>query len=643
MPDQTELIQSDIDAYLEQHQNKEIVRFLTCGSVDDGKSTMIGRLLHDSKVVYDDQLEAIREASSRNGIRAEELDLSLLVDGLQAEREQGITIDVAYRYFSTSKRKFIIADCPGHEQYTRNMATGASTCDLAIILIDAQNGILNQTKRHTVIAHLLGIQHIIVAVNKMDLVGYREGVFTAIQDEFTTFASLMSIEDLTFVPISARYGDNVVSPSTNMPWFRGATLLHSLDNIHVANDLDYTHFRMPVQRVNRPDDSFRGYSGTIKAGLIHPGERVVALPSGKTTIIDRIVTMDGDLPAAFPPMSVTLTLTDEIDLSRGDTLVAEEEPPHVTDRFSANIVWMHESALRGGAQYIFKHESAQVPGRIDQIQYRTDITSLLHEDADHLGLNEVGRCEVVLTSPIVFDDYAKNRSLGSVIIIDRISNLTVGAGMIVNARHPTRGSAWDVQPSETLRKSGSRVSVRERADRFNQVPVTVLFTGMSKVGKTTIAREVEHRLFQRGHMASIVDGQSFRLGMSRDLGFSHEDRSENVRRGAEAARLMCDAGLICLMTFVAPIEDDRNRAREVIGSDRFLEVFMTAPVDVLKSRDELGLFDAAQRGDLASFPGVNEEFDQPAAPDLILHTDGASIDDCTTKVIELLRSRRFIV
>ena len=630
----------DIHAYLARHERKEILRFLTCGSVDDGKSTLIGRLLHDSKMIYEDQLDAIRRDSKTTGTQRGGVDLALLVDGLQAEREQGITIDVAYRYFSTAKRKFIIADTPGHEQYTRNMATGASTCDVAVILIDASNGVLPQTRRHTFIASLLGIRHLIAAVNKLDAVGYSEAVFDSIRADYAAFAAQLSVDELHFVPISALRGDNVVEKSAAMPWYQGATLMHLLENIHVQTDRDSDHFRFPVQMVNRPRADFRGYSGSIAGGVVKPGDPVTALPSGKTTTVERIVTFDGEPDAAFAPMAVTLTLADDIDVSRGDVLAAPDALPFVADRFDAMLVWMSETPLLPGREYLVKQGARQTPGTVASLRYRVDVDTLRHEPAGQLGLNEIGRGELKLTEPVVFDSYQENRALGSLIVIDRLSNVTVGAGMAL-APHGSASAPWDETPHGQLRPAVSRVASREREARLGQRPATVLLTGLAKVGKTAIAHAVERKLFDLGRLATVLDGQSFRLGISRDLGFSPRERSENIRRAAETARLMNDAGLICLTSFVAPEADVRRRARATIGEPRFLEVFLRAPLDVLRQRDEDGLYAAAERGE-ANLPGVSAAFDEPAAPDLVLATDALDVETCAARIVGLLRERGYI-
>ncbi len=637
-----DLIERDILAYLAQHERKEILKLLTCGSVDDGKSTLIGRLLHDSKMIYEDQLDAIRRDSKTTGTQRDGMDLALLVDGLQAEREQGITIDVAYRYFSTAKRKFIIADTPGHEQYTRNMATGASNCDLAVILIDARNGVLPQTRRHTFIARLLGIRHLVAAVNKMDAVDYAESVFDAIREDYFGFTAKLGVDDLHFIPISALYGDNVVEQSPNMPWYQGATLMHLFENVQIASDKDIEHFRLPVQMVNRPNPDFRGYSGTVAGGVVRPGDEVAVLPSGKRSTVERIVTMDGDLDEAFAPLAVTLTLVDDVDVSRGDVLAAPVGLPHIADRLDAMLVWMADEPLQPGRQYLVKHGARQVAGSVESLRYRVDVNTLAHESAETLALNEIGRAEIALTEPIVFDAYNDNRELGGLILIDRISNATVGAAMAFAPGGSLAAAAWDQAPHGELHAAVSPVGAEERAARLGQRPATVLLTGLAKAGKTVIAHAVERKLFDAGRLAAVLDGQSFRLGLSRDLGFSAEHRSENIRRAAETARLMNDAGLICLTAFVAPEEAVRERARETIGAERFVEVFLTAPLDILKARDEDGLYAAAERGEASSVPGVTSPFETPPRADLVLRTDVLDIEQCVDAVIELLRGKGFI-
>ena len=636
----TERVDEDVHAYLARHERKAILKFLTCGSVDDGKSTLIGRLLHDTRMIYEDQLAALRRDSKITGTQRGDMDLALLVDGLQAEREQGITIDVAYRYFSTAKRKFVIADTPGHEQYTRNMATGASNCDVAVILIDAEKGVSPQTRRHTFIAHLLGIRHLIVAVNKMDAVGYREAAFDAIRADYYAFASRLALDDLHFIPLSALAGDNVVEQSANMPWYQGATLMHLLETIHIADNKETERFRLPVQCVNRPNSSFRGYSGSVAGGMARPGDPLTVLPSGKRTTVARIVTADGDLREAFAPMAVTVVLADALDVSRGDVLAAPAELPHVADRLEAMLVWMSDEALTRHRPYLVKLGTRQAVGRVAAIRYQVNVNTLAHEPAEGLALNAIGRVELELAEPVVFDAYAENRNLGSFILIDRLTNATVGAGMALPPGGSV-GAAWDATPRGQLRAAPSPVTVAERTERLAQRPVTVLLTGLAKTGKTAIAHAAERKLFDGGRLVAVLDGQRLRMGMSRDLGFSPGERSENIRRATETARLMNEAGLICLAAFVAPERAVRERARRTIGEDRFLEVYLTAALPVLRERDEAGIYAAADRGE-AQLPGVTAPFEPPSQPDLVLRTDTLDVDACSERVVALLKARGFI-
>jgi len=639
---QSDLIATDIEAYLAEHEHKELLRFLTCGSVDDGKSTLIGRLLHDSQMIYEDQLAAMRRDSAR-GTTGGDLDFALLVDGLQAEREQGITIDVAYRYFSTTKRKFVIADCPGHEQYTRNMVTGASTCQAAVILIDAVNGVLAQTKRHTFICSLLGINHVIVAINKMDLVGYDEARFEEIKRDYLAFADNLDIEDLTFIPISALKGENVVQSSDAMPWYRGATMMYLLENLHVAADRNHADFRFPVQWVNRPDPTFRGYAGTIAAGVVRPGDEVMVLPSRRTSRVERIVTLDGDLDEASTPMAVTLTLEDEIDVSRGDMIVHPENLPAVRERFDAMVVWMHDEPMIPGREYLMKQTTRQVTGAIGAIRHRVDINTLEQNPGFQLALNEIGRCEVRLSQPLAVDRYARVAETGAFIIIDRISNLTVGCGMVCEVGGGAeRADAWDepVRIRESL--DTPTIARSELRDRLWQRPVTILLTGLSGSGKSTIARGVERALFDSGHLGCVIDGQRLRIGLSRDLGFTAQERSENLRRGIEIARLVNETGLIALCAFVAPHAQPRDRAREVIGDEDFLEIFVDAPLATCRARDQRGLYEAADRGEIPDFPGVTVGYETPREPELILDGANDSVETNVGRVIRLLRSRGVI-
>ena len=639
MSHQSELIATDIDAYLKQHEQKELLRFLTCGSVDDGKSTLIGKLLYETKMIYEDQLAAIQRDSAVHGTTGGDFDPALLTDGLKAEREQGITIDVAYRYFSTAKRKFIIADCPGHEQYTRNMATGASTCDLAIILIDARHGVMTQTRRHSFIVSLLGIKHVLVAVNKMDLVDYSEEVYEKIKRDYRDFASRLEMVDQHFIPLSALKGDNLVDKSPNMPWYDGSTLMHHLENVHIASDRNLIDFRFPVQLVNRPNLDFRGFCGTVASGRIRKGETVMALPSRKTSQVKSIVTFDGELDEAFAPQSVTLTLADEIDVSRGDMLVRPDNVPQMAEAFDATIVWMTEEPLVPGKQYWFKQTAKTAAGSVSNLRYRIDVNTLHRQEADGLGLNEIGRCHVRLNQPLAFDGYRQNKGTGAFIVIDRMSNVTVGAGMILDRAAADDVDHWDDASRVAAVAEGSQVTPAERTGRLGHAPATVLLTGLAGAGKTTTAYALERRLFDLGRAVCVLDGQNMRRGISRDLGFSVSDRSENLRRSAEAAKLLNDAGLIVIGAFLAPEEEVRQKAAEVVGRDRFLVVHLDAPLEVCRARDQEGLYAKAEAGEIANFPGVSAPYEPPTAPDLVLDTSQTPVEECVSKILALINKR----
>ncbi len=630
----------DIHTYLDRHQKKELLRFLTCGSVDDGKSTLIGRLLHDSKTIYEDQLAAVKRDSARMGTTGGAIDLALLTDGLKAEREQGITIDVAYRYFSTDRRKFIIADTPGHEQYTRNMATGASTCQLAIILIDARHGVVTQTRRHSYIVSLLGIKHVIVAVNKMDLVDYSQEVFSRIQDSYTGFVAKLGIPDVQFIPLSALKGDNVVDKSAAMPWYAGAPLLSHLETVHIASDQNLADLRFPVQYVIRPNLDFRGFAGTIASGIVHQGDEVVALPSGRQSRVKSLITAEGERKEAFAGQAVTVTLEDEIDFSRGDMLVlAQNGRPHQAHQIEAMVVWMSEAPFVAGRTYWIKHTTRMVTGEIAEIRHRVDVNTLEKRPATQLGLNEVGEVTLSLTQPITFDAYKANRATGAFIVVDRVTNNTVGAGMILEPAGRGDGAQWSSRPVESLRRREGAVTRTEREERLGQKALTVLLTGLTASGKSTLAAAVEKRLFEAGRTVLSLYGQNLRQGLSRDLGFSSDDRSENLRRSAEVAKILNEAGVIALCAFVAPHEAVRQRVRETIGQDRFVEVYLSAPVEVCRQRDPSGAYQAADAGRLAQFPGVSAVFEPPVHPDLVLPTHELSVDQCVEQVVKLIEER----
>ncbi len=637
MSHQSELISTDIDAYLAQHERKELLKLLTCGSVDDGKSTLIGRLLHDSKMIYEDQLESIKADTVKSGTTGGEFDLALLVDGLQAEREQGITIDVAYRYFSTAKRKFIIADTPGHEQYTRNMATGASTCDLAIILIDARHGVQVQTKRHSFITSLLGIKHVIVAINKMDTVDFNEDVYNKIKQDYLDFAINLDQGNVQFIPLSALNGDNVVNVSEHTPWYSGDTLMSILENVEIAADRNYEDMRFPVQYVNRPNLNFRGFCGTLASGIVHKGDTVTALPSGKTSTIKSIVTYDEELEQAFTPMAITLTLEDEIDISRGDMLVHSDNMPAVQNRFEANIVWMAEQPMLPGTQYDFKHLNKYISGHISTLKYKINANTLEHELSPSLQLNEIGLCEVSLDETICFDNYKINPSTGAFIIIDRLTNVTVGAGIILDS-HNKKITSDETHHHESI----SHVTKEERAARYGQKPVTILFVGISGSGKTTLAHALERELFDMGRISTVLDGKTMRLGISKGLSRDKEGRVENLRRSVHIAKHLNDSGLICCGAFVAPDQESRENALEIIGKDNCFIVYLNPPLDVCKQRDPSGLYVAEENVESGSLPGVSFPYEAPENPDLVLATDQHSIEECTNKVIELLKLKEVI-
>ena len=638
MSHQSDLIATDINAYLEQHERKELLRFITCGSVDDGKSTLIGRLLYDSKMIYEDQLAKLKKDSAVHGTTGGDFDPALLTDGLKAEREQGITIDVAYRYFSTQKRKFIIADTPGHEQYTRNMATGASTADLATILVDARHGVLTQTKRHSFIVSLLGIKHVLVAINKMDLVDFSQERFEEIRDEYKQFASRLDIPDLHFLPISALMGDNVVDPSQNMLWHKGSTLMNFLETVYIGSDKNLQDFRFPVQYVLRPNLDFRGFSGTVASGIIRKGDEVMVLPSRKTSKVKEIVTFDGKLEEAHAPLSITLTLEDEIDCSRGDMIVRPGNVPKQRQKLDAMLVWMSDEAMVPGKQYLFKQTTKVATGTISTLRYQVDVNTLHRQDAPTVNLNEIGRVALSLSEPVIFDSYKKNRGTGAFIVVDRISNVTVAAGMIIDRDSEDEADdLWSVE-SEQSEKRGS-VTAEEREARYGQKAVSLLITGLTGSGKTSVAYALERRLFDMGRASAVLDGVNIRRGLTKELGFTAEQRSENLRRSSEVAKLMNGAGLIAICAFVAPSEDVRQKAAQSIGEEQFMVIHLDAPIDICRERDDQGMYAKADAGEIANFPGVSSEYEPPADPALKLNTAVLSIDECVDRIIALLEAR----
>lgn len=645
MSHQSDLIAQDIQAYLQQQENKQLVKFLTCGSVDDGKSTLIGRLLHDSKMIYEDQLAAIEKDSKKMGTTGEEIDLALLVDGLQSEREQGITIDVAYRYFSTSKRKFIIADTPGHEQYTRNMATGASTCDLAIILVDARHGIVVQTRRHAFICSQLGIKQLIVAVNKMDLVDFDQSRFNAITDEFNEFANALNVENIHFIPVSALKGDNVVDAGTNTPWYSGKTLMALLETVDVNGGSTIEDWRFGVQYVNRPNSDFRGYAGTIASGTINIGDKVTVLPSGKSSTVATIVDFDGEMPTASAPQAITVTLEDEIDISRGEMLVKVGALPQSSDALVADVVWMHDDALIAGREYYIKHGSKLTVGHITGVEYRVNVNTMAHEAAAELALNEMGRCFFRCHEALHFDPYTENKSTGAFIIIDRVSNVTVGAAMIVGAIDKQQ---LDARHKNRLLKSENTVwhphvvTREQRAQQKNQRACVLWYTGLSGSGKSTIANAVERKLYDAGFHGYLLDGDNVRLGLSGDLGFSDKDRIENIRRIGEVGKLFVESGLIVSTAFISPFKSDRDSARALFPDGEFIEVFVDASLAVCEKRDTKGWYKKARAGDINDFTGIDSGYDMPVQAEIHLHTADDDVETCAEQVIAYLTHKGFI-
>ena len=629
---QDDLLATDIRAYLDRHEKKSMLRFITCGSVDDGKSTLIGRLLYDSKLVFEDHLAALEADSKKVGTQGGELDFALLVDGLAAEREQGITIDVAYRFFSTERRKFIVADTPGHEQYTRNMVTGASTADLAVVLIDARKGVLTQTRRHSFLVSLLGIRHVVVAINKIDLVDYSQDVFDAIEADYREFAAQVGLDDVVCIPISALKGDNITEHGEQMPWYTGPTLIEHLETVQVDDEVQSLPFRLPVQWVNRPDLDFRGFSGQIAGGRVRPGDPVRILPAGRSSTIDRIVTFDGDLDEAVAGQSITLTLTDEVDVSRGDVIVAASAPPAVADQFEAHIIWMDDQEMLPGRPYLLKVGARTVSATLAQPKFKVNVNTLEQVAARTLELNEIGVCNINLDRPIPFDPYVENRNMGGFILIDRFTNSTVAAGLLHFA----------LRRSDNVHWQAVEVDKDAHAQQKGQKPCVVWFTGLSGSGKSTIANIVEQKLFERGRHSYLLDGDNVRHGLNKDLGFTDADRVENIRRVSEVSALMVDAGLIVLVSFISPFVAERQMARERVASGEFIEVFVNTPIEVAEQRDPKGLYQKARRGELVNFTGIDSPYEEPESPELTVDTTTMTAEDAADVIIDYLRVNGFI-
>ena len=626
------LIAQDIKAYLEVQENKSFLRVFTCGSVDDGKSTLIGRLLYDSKLIYEDQMAAIERDSKASGTTGEKPDLALLVDGLAAEREQGITIDVAYRFFSTDKRKFIIADTPGHVQYTRNMATGASTADVAILLIDARYGVMEQTRRHAFISSLLGVPKVVVAVNKMDLVDFDQGKFNEIDEDFRTFAKNLNFQDIMTIPVSALDGDNVTTKSDVAPWYKGPALLEFLEDVEVDRASLETPFRLPVQWVNRPNLDFRGFSGTIASGTVSKGDEIMAMPSGKRSKVKDIVLYKESLDHARMDQAVTITLEDEIDISRGDIICKTDQPNEVADQFQAHLIWMDDTRLFPGRQYIIRTANTSAAGSITALKHRIDVADFSEAAAKTLELNEIGVVTLSLTKPIPFDPYLTNRTTGAFVVVDRMTNRTVGAGTIDFA----------LRRSKNIVRQDFNVDHAARADQKGQQPATLWFTGLSGSGKSTIANHVDQLLFERGHHTYTLDGDNVRHGLNRDLGFTKEDRVENVRRIGEVSRLMNNAGLIVMCSFISPYRAERQMVRDKAGEGVFIEVFVDTPLDVAEKRDVKGLYKRARAGEIKNFTGIDSEYQAPENAEIHINTVETSAEDAAAQIVDYLEAKGFL-
>jgi len=629
MAHQSDLIATDIEKYLRQHEKKSLLRFITCGSVDDGKSTVIGRLLYESKMLFEDQLAAIENDSKKWGTQGGDIDFALLVDGLAAEREQGITIDVAYRFFSTDRRKFIVADTPGHEQYTRNMITGASTADVAVILVDARKGVLTQTRRHSYLASLIGIRKVVLAINKMDLVDYAQKVFDRIDEEYREFARQIGLSDITSIPLSGLKGDNMLVASDKTPWYHGPTLMGFLETCEVDDTrLQKEAFRMPVQWVNRPNLDFRGFAGVITSGTIQPGDRIVAQPSGKESKVARIVTFNGDLDVAVAGQSITLTLEDEIDISRGDVLSLADTPAEVADQFEASLVWMTDEPMLPGRPYLMKIGTQTVTASITEPKYKINVNTMEHLAAKQLGVNEIGVVNLALDRQIAFDAYKANRDTGGFILINRMTNNTVGAGMLNFA----------LRRSHNLRMQHVDVDKALRSQLKGQRPAVLWFTGLSGAGKSTIANLVEKKLAAMGRHTYLLDGDNVRHGLNKDLGFTEADRVENIRRVAEVARLMVDAGLIVMTAFISPFRSERAMARGQMADGEFIEIHVNTPLSVAEERDVKGLYKKARRGEIANFTGISSPYEAPEAPELVVNTHTQTAEEAADSIVAKLKA-----
>lgn len=632
MAHQSDLIEEDILAYLEAQEHKSFLRFITCGSVDDGKSTLIGRLLYDSKLIYEDQLQALESDSKKMGTQGESIDLALLVDGLAAEREQGITIDVAYRFFSTDKRKFIVADSPGHEQYTRNMATAASTADVAIILIDARKGVLTQTRRHSYIASLLGVKHIVVAINKMDLMDYSQDVFNDIEKAYRDFTSDLGFSEIICIPMSALNGDNVTTVSATTPWYKGPALLPFLEEVDVTPEHSAMPFRLPVQWVNRPDLNFRGFSGTVTGADVNVGEEIIVIPSGKRSKVKSIVTHDGELDKAVADQAVTITLEDEVDISRGDVICSAASPADQSNQFAAHILWMAEEELLPGRQYLLKTTNKLTPATVTELKYKVNVNDFEHEPGKSLELNEVGYCNINLEQPIGFDAYLDNRRTGSFILIDRLTNNTVGVGMLSFSLRRAKNVVWQEMA----------IDKQARAAIKHQKPCVLWFTGLSGSGKSTISNLVDKRLLDLGRHTYVLDGDNIRHGINKDLGFTDVDRVENIRRVGETAKLMVDAGLVVITSFISPFISERRLARDLLEEGEFIEVYINTPLEECEKRDRKGLYKKARAGEIKNFTGIDSRYEEPEYPEIEIKTLECTPEEAAMQIVGLLEAKGYL-